>query len=105
MRRLAIFVLRRRWWVIGVALVALPLFAVFGGNVQKKLTTGGFDDPGAESIRAANAVARDFKRSSLSDFVIVVTAKHGTVDDPAVRAEGEQITNDLAHSPGVLAAT
>ena len=49
MRRLAIFVVRRRWWVIAVALIALPLFAVYGGGVHGKLSSGGFDDPGSES--------------------------------------------------------
>ena len=57
-RRLAIFVIRRRWWVIAVALVALPLFALYGGSVHDKLSTGGFTDPSAESSRAAAAIAK-----------------------------------------------
>ena len=49
MRRLAIFVIRRRWWVIAIALVALPLCAVYGLGVHDKLSSSGFEDPGSES--------------------------------------------------------
>ena len=105
MRRLAIFVLRRRWWIIGVALVALPLFAIFGGNVRSKLITGGFDDPNAEATRAQNAVTREFPRSGISDFAILVTAKQGTVDDPAVADAGRQVTKQLAAASGVAGAS
>ena len=92
MRRLAIFVIRRRWWVIAVALIALPAFALYGGGVQSKLSTGGFTDPGAESSRAAAAVAKEFPASGQSDFVVAVTAKHGTVNSPAVQAAGIALT-------------
>jgi len=60
-RRRAIFVIRRRWWIIAVALVALPLFALYGGGVHDKLSTGGFADPSAESSRAA-AITKQFRR-------------------------------------------
>jgi len=100
-RRLAIFVIRRRRWVIAVALVALPLFALYGGGVHDKLSTGGFNDPGADSSRAAAAIAKEFPSSGQSDFVIVVTAKHGTVDSPAVRTAGLALTQRLGRSTGV----
>lgn len=105
MRRLAIFVIHRRWWVIAVALVALPAFALYGGSVHDKLSTGGFTDPGAESSRAAAAIAKEFPSSGQSDFVIVVTAKHGTVDSPAVRAAGLALTQQLGRAAGVVTSS
>jgi RND superfamily putative drug exporter len=105
LRRLAIFVIHRRWWVIAVALVALPAFALYGGSVHDKLSTGGFTDPGAESSRAAAAIAKEFPSSGQSDFVIVVTAKHGTVDSPAVRAAGLALTQQLGRAAGVVTSS
>ena len=104
MRRLAIFVVRRRWWVIALALVALPASVLYGGGVHGKLSPGGFLDPGAESSRTAAAIAKDFPSSGQSDFVIVVTAKHGTVDSPEVRAAGIALTQRLRRAPGVISS-
>jgi RND superfamily putative drug exporter len=102
---LAIFVVHRRWWVIIGALVAVPLMGLYGGGVQKRLSNGGFEDPGAESAKAAAAIQHDFPASGQTDFVVVVGAKNGTVDDPSVAAEGERLTKQLSSEPGVLTAT
>ncbi len=102
MRRLAIFVIRRRWLVLIGVLIALPAFALYGGKVHDKLSTGGFTDPGAESSRAAAEIARLFPKASQSDFVVVVTARSGTVNDATVKAAGTALTAKLAHDAGVL---
>jgi putative drug exporter of the RND superfamily len=104
-RRLAIFVVHRRWWVIAAAVVALPLLALYGGSVHDKLTSGGFTDPGSESSRASRVISHDFPSSGTSDFVVVVTARHGTVDGAAVRRAGNALTRRLAREPGVVTAT
>jgi RND superfamily putative drug exporter len=103
-RRLALFVVRRRWWVIGLALIALPASALYGGGVHGKLSPGGFVDPGAESSRAAAAIAKEFPGSGQSDFVILVTAKRGTVDSPAVVAAGTALTKRLGRANGVVSS-
>ena len=105
MRRLAIFVTRRRWLVIALAVLAVPAAALYGGKVHDKLSTGGFTDPGAESSRAATTVAREFPASGQSDFVIVVTAKNGTVNSPAVVAAANAITKRLSKAKGVVTAS
>ena len=90
--------------MIAFAAIALPLAALYGGGVHSKLSTGGFADPGAESSRAAEAVAREFPQSGQSDFVIVVTATSGTVNDARIGAAGDRITKRLSSSTGVLTA-
>ncbi|MGZ4121299.1 MAG: MMPL family transporter [Actinomycetota bacterium] len=106
MRRLAIFVVRRRWWVIGIALIALPAAAAYGANVHDELAAGGFFDPGAESTLAKKAIVQEFPLSSQSDFAIVVTTKNGkNVNDPAVQAAGEDLTARLGREPGVLTSS
>jgi len=99
---LALFVVRRRWWVIALALVALPLSALYGGGVHGKLSPGGFVDPGSESARTAAAVSKEFPASAQSDFVILVTAKHGTVNSPDVRSAGLALTERLRRTDGVV---
>jgi putative drug exporter of the RND superfamily len=105
-RRLAIFVVRRRWWVIGFALIALPAAAAYGANVHDQLAAGGFFDPGAESTLAKKAIVQEFPLSAQSDFAIVVTTKNGkNVDDPAVQAAGKDLTTRLGREPGVLTSS
>ena len=106
MRRLAIFVVRRRWWVIGIALIALPAAAAYGANVHDALASGGFFDPGAESTLTRAAIVKEFPRSAQSDFAIVVTAKNGKdVNDPAVAAAGTALTAQLGRERGVLTSS
>ena len=104
MRKLAILIVRRRWWVIVATLIALPLAAIIGGGVHDRLTGGGFEDPAAESARARAEIKAAFPQASLSDFVLVVTAKHGTVDDAAVTRAATELTKQLGNEPGVVAA-
>ena len=101
MRRLAIFVVRHRLWVLAAATLAFPLLAIYGGNVNSKLSSGGYDDPASESFRAATAIRREFPNADQSAFVILVTADHGTVNSPAVVAAGNAITSRLSKSSGV----
>ena len=54
-RRLALFVVHRRWVVIILAALFLPFAAIVGGGVAEKLTVGGLEDPASESARTAEA--------------------------------------------------
>jgi RND superfamily putative drug exporter len=87
--------------VIIATAVALPLFAILGGGVQDRLSTGGFDDPGAESTRVGDDITRLFPLAPSADFVVVVTANRGTVDDPGVAAAGRELAERLRGEHGV----
>jgi RND superfamily putative drug exporter len=104
-RRLALFVVHHRFLVIVVAALFLPLAALLGGGVAKHLTVGGLEDPGSESAKTAEAINARFSRAGQSDFVVLVTAKDGDVDAPAVRREGLALTKELAAEPGIVAAS
>jgi RND superfamily putative drug exporter len=101
MRRLAIFVVRRRWWVMIGVIIVLPLLALYGGNVHSKLSSSGYDDPSSDSFRAATAIKKQFPNADQSSFVVLVTAKKGTVDSPEVVAVGKKISDQLAKAHGV----
>jgi len=48
--------------------------------VHDRLSSGGFEDPNTESAHARAEIKRSFPQASLSDFVLVVTARGGNVD-------------------------
>jgi RND superfamily putative drug exporter len=104
-RRLALIVVHRRWVVIIIAAVFLPLAAVFGGGVADKLTVGGLEDPGAESAQTAAALQERFANAGSSDFVVLLTARHGDVDAADVRAEGLRLTEQLGREKGIVSAS
>jgi RND superfamily putative drug exporter len=85
-------------------LVAALLFVVVagaaGGGVADHLTSGGFEDPGTESVRAEKALADRF-HTGIPNVVLVVTARDGDVDAPAVAAAGRDLAADLDAEPDV----
>jgi RND superfamily putative drug exporter len=94
MTRLAEFVIRRRRWVLVGALLVFLVSGALGGNVASKLSSGGFEDPSAESSQAEDILQKTFGAGQ-PNFLLLVTAKQGTVDDPAVQADGVELTNKL----------
>ena len=93
---------RRRAVLVAAALVLLASFA-YGGRVATKLNTGGFDDPKAESTLAGTALATQFHTGD-PNLVMIVTAKSGSVDSPAVAAAGRALTAQLGRTRYVTGA-
>jgi len=100
LERMARFTVRRRRWVLAGTLVALVAAGAFGGGVFDRLSGGGFSDPGAESSRGTDQLEEVF-RTGDPNLVVLVTAKGGSVDDPAVAAEGVALTEELASEPSI----
>lgn len=102
-RRAGVFVTRRPGLVLFAALVFLALSVVFGAQATDKLKTQGYDDPRSESSRAARVAAERLGASP--NLVVVAEARDGSVDGPAARSEGEDLTRRLAAQPHVSAVT
>jgi RND superfamily putative drug exporter len=86
-----------------VLIAAAVFFAVagaLGGGVAEHLTSGGFDDPDAESSQAGELLADEFG-TGVPNVVLLVTAASGDVDDPEAAAAGEALTDRLAAEPGL----
>src|SRR5207249_2512972 len=66
----------------------------------KHLTSGGFNDPSSPSSQAQRQLRTVF-HSDEPNLVLLVTARQGDVDSPAVTGEGNALTNELARTPGV----
>jgi RND superfamily putative drug exporter len=96
---LAVTVVRRRRAVLAGALVAVAASFAYGGNVATKLSNGGFTDPSSPSSRADAVLDSQF-HTGTPNLVLVVTARAGTVDSPAVAAEGKALTAQLAADAG-----
>jgi RND superfamily putative drug exporter len=100
LERLGHFLVRRRRWVLIGTLVTIVLAGVFGGNVTEHLKAGGFDSTDVESQRASDLLGKTFKQAP-PNFLLLVTAKQGSVNDPAVRQLGVRLTNELITAKGV----
>jgi len=93
------FIHRRAKTVLAAAAVVLILAGVVGVGAFGKLQSGGFQDPAAQSTVAQNLVDRHF--GGQTSLVLLVHARAGTVDDPAVAADGAKLAEHLAAQPAV----
>ncbi|MFB7252883.1 MMPL family transporter [Streptomyces nojiriensis] len=97
------FVTARPRLTLLLALLVTALAVVAGGGVADRLGSGGWEDPGAQSTYAAQALEREFPHSE-PNLLLLVDAAAGTtgVDDPAVAAEAERLATALAAERGVV---
>ena len=89
------FAYRRRWLVLAAAVAFLAVAVAWGTGVFGRLTSGGFEDPGSQSARAAAVAAADLGRDD-ADVVVLYRSADRTVDDPAYR---QAVTGTLAALP------
>ena len=101
--RLAGLAVARRRLVLLTTALFLALAGALGGGVAAELSGGGFDDPEAESVRAAQVLEEQFA-SGAPNLVLLARAPGG-VDDPAAVAAGEALVARLAAEPGVVQVT
>ncbi|MEV0000104.1 MMPL family transporter [Streptomyces sp. NPDC050848] len=83
-----------------VALVITALAVLAGGGVADRMGSGGWEDPDAESTYATRVLEREFPASQ-PNLLLLVDAREGGVDDPAVAAEARRLTERLDAEPGV----
>ncbi|MFF2660995.1 MMPL family transporter [Kitasatospora sp. NPDC058032] len=100
LRRLGRLLVDRRRAVLIVGTVVLVVAAALGAGAQKALSLSRFEAPGSQSNRAEQLLHREFGHGS-PNMILLVTAKHGTVDDPAVAAAGRALAEELGASAGV----
>ena len=105
MVKIARFIVRRRRLILVAAVIAFAMSGMLGGNVASKLSSGGFDDPGAESTKAQHYLDSHFTQAGMPNILLLVTADPGaTVDDPNVAAAGQALTAELGQEHGVVFA-
>ncbi|MFI7358221.1 MMPL family transporter [Streptomyces avidinii] len=92
---------RRPRLVLVAALLFLVGSVVCGADATGRLKTQGYDDPRSGSSRAAVVAAERLGASP--NLVLVAQARAGSVDDPAARDAGGELTRRLAARPHVSA--
>ncbi|HVM39922.1 MAG TPA: MMPL family transporter [Acidimicrobiia bacterium] len=97
------FLVRRRRYVVWGALVGFIVAGAVGGSVAEHLSTGGFEDTSAESYQANEFLEERFNAGD-PNLILLVEAREGRVDDPALQAAGTALTNRLAAEEGVAQA-
>ncbi|HEX6238518.1 MAG TPA: MMPL family transporter [Acidimicrobiales bacterium] len=98
--RLAWFTVRRRRWVLAASALFVLASTGIGAGAFGVLRGGGFDDPDAESSRAADVLDDVFDTDD-PDVVLLVRTTTGTVDDPAASRAGTELAQRLARIPEV----
>ncbi|OLT24715.1 RND transporter [Actinomadura sp. CNU-125] len=94
------FVTRRPRLISAIGLAALVLVGIVGAGTIGALSLNRFEAPGSESMRASGTLAREHATGS-PNVALLVTARAGTVDDPAAAAAGRALTAELAARDGV----
>ncbi|WP_405532433.1 MMPL family transporter [Streptomyces avidinii] len=92
---------RRPRLVLAAALLFLVVSVLFGADATGRLKTQGYDDPRSGSSRAAVVAAERLGASP--NLVLVAQTRTGSVDDPATRSAGGELTRRLAAQPHVSA--
>ncbi|MFF3441979.1 MMPL family transporter [Streptosporangium sp. NPDC002721] len=103
LRRLGYLLVRRRRLVMILALLGTVVMGTLAAGTVSGLSLARYDAPGSESDQAQNELAERFGTGS-ADLVLLVTARDGNVDDPAVAAAGRELTSRLAAFDGVAEA-
>jgi RND superfamily putative drug exporter len=98
--RLGRFAVRRRVAILVATVVALVAAGAIGGGVIEHLSSGGFDDPHAESSLADDLLETRFGTGN-PNVVLLITARDGSVDDKAVAARGVALTRELEREADV----
>jgi putative drug exporter of the RND superfamily len=103
--RLGRFAVARRRLILVLAVAFVVVSGVIGGGVVARLSSGGFDDPGSDSSKAASLLVDQFDAGP-SDIVLVATSRAGeSVDSPDVTAAGRTLAQRLTHESGVRGVT
>ena len=103
LHRIARLALRWPRRILAVSALVAVLTAVFGIPVANHLSSGGFQDPGSESARAAGLLSEKFGQSD-QQLLITVTGPTDVTTGSA-RTVGADIAARLQASPDVLSVT
>jgi len=99
-------VVRHRKLVLFASLISLTTATVIGGGVIDRLSSGGFDDPGSDSVAARLLLDSEFD-TGFADLVLLLTVDSGeqindspAVDRTDVAAAGTSLTAEIAAIEG-----
>ncbi|HEY7975197.1 MAG TPA: MMPL family transporter, partial [Ktedonobacterales bacterium] len=92
--RLGQAMVRLRYWVIGLWLLAALASVPFAPRVAEALSPGGFSSPDMESQQAINALQSGL-HTSFTNVLVIFSSKTLTADDPRFIAQATAATAQL----------
>ncbi len=99
--RIGRFAHRRRWFVIAAWVILLVAMGSFARGLQDRLTSGGFEVPGSQSLSVRDDLEHRFSNQYPITAVVVITNDHATVDDPAYRRAVDAVASRVGAVQGV----
>lgn len=88
---------------LAVAALLTILAGVVGAGAIDALSLSRYAAPGSDSAQARQTLEHQFDQG-IANVALLVTAENGTVDSPAVAAQGRALTDELAADPDVRRA-
>ena len=92
------FSYRRRWWITALFVIALLAAAPFAPRVSERLTSGGYEFSGADSVLAGEVLEREFGLSA-ADILFVFSDPSRTVEHPEYQAALRATRDELLRLP------
>ncbi|HUS26302.1 MAG TPA: MMPL family transporter [Nevskiaceae bacterium] len=99
--RLGLLVGQRSKAIMAVAIIVTMASAIVGGGALERFSLARFQAAGSESLQAA-ALLQDNFEVGVPNITIVVTARDGNPDSPAVTAAAKALAAKLAAEPSVI---
>src|SRR5919106_3403361 len=99
--RLGRFSVRRRWLVIAAWLILLVAMGMFAPGLQNRLSSGGFEVPGSESLSVQHRLDDRFTQQFAATAIVVVSNPDSTVEAPEFAGFVEQLSDRLGRIPNV----
>jgi RND superfamily putative drug exporter len=91
---------RHKKFVLSIFLLSTILAGAIGSQVFNRFDSGGYSDPGSDSVKVWDYLDETFKVKDPA-VVLVVDAKDKSVDDPSVVAAAQEIENEVRAESGV----
>jgi len=91
---------RHKKFVLSIFLISTILAGAIGSQVFNRFDSGGYSDPGSDSVKVWEYLEDTFKVKDPA-VVLVVDGKDKSVDDPAVVAEAQQIESEVRKESSV----
>jgi RND superfamily putative drug exporter len=91
---------RHKKFVLSIFLLITILAGAIGSQVFNRFDSGGYSDPGSDSVKVWEYLEDTFKVKDPA-VVLVVDGKDKSVDDPAVVAQAQQIESEVKNESSV----
>ncbi|SUA77737.1 Putative membrane protein ydgH [Nocardia otitidiscaviarum] len=103
LHRLGTLLAHRPRPVLAAGLLLTIVLAVIGAGAMGAMILNRWEAPGTESVRAQELLQREFHTGN-ANFILLVTAVAGGVDDATVADAGRELTAELRTDPAVADA-